>query len=155
MLSKGEEYIWSRPALLDWKIKGLSEILRQKPFNNKRLLMQHTAALLREPHQGKKAGRAMFVGHAADAYHQENRALHSGAVKSRYADMKREVAAQYRPGLLTMLDRHRAADEDADRARQKRAAERDQDQQRFEEKLRQIERMQKGRKRGRDRSLDR
>ncbi|MEM7061118.1 MAG: MobA/MobL family protein [Pseudomonadota bacterium] len=81
--------------------------------------------------------------------HRENRSLHSGAVRSRYADMKREVAARYRPGLLTMRDRHHAADEDADQERQKRAAERDQDQQRFEDKLRQVERMQRDRRRNR------
>ncbi|WP_202981930.1 MobA/MobL family protein [Roseobacter cerasinus] len=81
--------------------------------------------------------------------HQKNRSLHSGAVKSRYADMKREVAAQYRPGLLSMLDRHRDADKDADRLRQDRATEREQVERRFEEKLKKVERMRKQRQRDR------
>ena len=69
--------------------------------------------------------------------------------KSRYADMKREVVARYRPGLSTMLDRHRAADDDADQQRQERTAERDLAQQRFAEKLHQVEWMQE-QKRNRD-----
>lgn len=74
---------------------------------------------------------------------QKNRSLHSEAVKSRYADMKREVGAQYRPGLLSMLDRHREAEDDADRERQKRAADREKAEKRFEEMMKSVLRQQK------------
>lgn len=93
----------------------------------------------------QKAERGELV-----AEHKKNRSLHSGAVKSHYTDMKREVAAQYRPGLRAMLDGHRDADKDADRLRQDRATEREQAERRFEEKLRQVERMQR-RRRAKDR----
>lgn len=57
--------------------------------------------------------------------HQENRRTHSEAVKSRYDGIGHSIRAAYQPQMRDMRDRHLQAEQDADKLRQQRAAERE------------------------------
>jgi len=73
--------------------------------------------------------------------HQAARQAHAATLKARYDDRRDGIRDQYRPTLRVLAEQHQQAERDADQKRQARAAERERAEARFEQVLRQTEKI--------------
>lgn len=76
--------------------------------------------------------------------YQKTKAAQEQAVKDRYKTMRKEIAQRHMPGWKELRSQNTDAEANADEKRQNRAAEREQAERRFDERLRQAEKAMKG-----------
>lgn len=89
------------------------------------------------------------------ASHRQTKVELRSGIETRFDIMGRELKASYAPQMADMTERHRAAEVEADRERQMRAAERELAERRAEEAIKRVEQIYRSRQAERDRGKER